>query len=170
MKFIFITILLAHCFALPAQQLDTANSWIEFTIIKMKDHEVNGTIRGMHGVIAFKDGDLDRIEICIKPGTVRTDQKLRDNNLKKEKYFDVANHPSICFVSDSIVNSETGVLAYGQLQMLGIQQREMFTIRQTATGLEGSTVINRMDYGLGGEPFFKIGEDVTIRVHCAFIP
>lgn len=169
MRRIVTGLMLLVCFTINGQQLDTANSRVTFTITKMISHSVHGTIGGFQGELHFEDSVLAGIAICIKPKTVNTDHAYRDKKLLEEDYFDVENHPLICFHSDSILNSETGLTAVGVLSMLGVERPETFTLTKSDYGYTGKAVINRNDYHLGGEALFKIGEEVTLKVHCAVL-
>ena len=148
------------------QELDTANSFVKFTIFKMGEYEVNGTIKNMSGTLSWEDSTPRFIDLCIDPKTVDTDHAYRDKVLQNEDYFHTATYPSICFKSDSIFKVDGKLMALGELTMLGVTKQESFELAPSTNLLVASTTINREDYGLGGETMFKLSEEVILEVHC----
>ncbi len=165
-RLILVSFLLFSIVA-QSQIVDSSRSKVEFTVTKMKDHIVNGTIKGMTGTIQYQAGEMVSINVCIDPSTVDTDHNYRDKELKKKKYFHVALFPSICFSSSQILRTDSGLVAIGNINMLGAEQEETFRLTEMPNGLiKGEITLDRMDYGLGGEPAFRIGHEVQITVYC----
>ncbi|MCI0751500.1 MAG: YceI family protein, partial [Flammeovirgaceae bacterium] len=78
------------------------NSTIQFTI---RNFGVNteGTFTGLKGKVQFNpDQDGNFAELTVDTKTVNTGINLRDNHLRKEKYFDVTTYPLIKFTSTSL--------------------------------------------------------------------
>src|ERR1700741_4549437 len=68
---------------------------------------VTGTFNGLEGTIVFNASDpgASSFKITIDPNTVNTGIKARDNHLRKEEYFNVAQYPKISFVSRHVRSS-----------------------------------------------------------------
>ena len=153
---------------MSAQNINTDSSKVEFSITKHKKHIVEGFFKGIEGLIVMNNSNLLSLNVCIDPATVNTLNKSRDAHLRNPDYFDVKNYPSICFVSDSITQTDTGFVAIGTMSMLGVSKKEHIPLQISDYTLHGEFMIDRYDYDLGDEGTSKIGREVALRIYCVF--
>lgn len=126
--------------------------------IKNFGFNVNGKFSGVQGKIDFNPGSLKSafMEVSISAASIDTDNRTRDNHLRKEEYFDVEKYPRIRFVSSRVVPSNKA----GTLIVIGIltvkkTSKEIsipFTAVPTRDGyrFRGDFKINRRDFMVGG--------------------
>ncbi|MDX6311199.1 MAG: hypothetical protein QOF44_663 [Streptomyces sp.] len=141
--------------------IDTTHSEIGFSV----RHAMVTTVRGQ---FAEYDGKLhldgsnpsaSSAEVTIKVVSIDTNQEQRDGHLRTGDFFDAETHSEITFRSTSAeqVDEETYRLA-GDLTIKGISKPVTidFAFNGAAkdlygnerVGFEGSTTINRADWGL----------------------
>jgi polyisoprenoid-binding protein YceI len=93
-----INILIA--FAFVSLAAIAATSWTPTTgsvvfHIKNAGITVDGSFKGLAASIKFDENDLANSSIyaSVKTATINTGIDKRDEHLRKDEYFDVANHP-----------------------------------------------------------------------------
>lgn len=134
--------------------------------------------------IGFKDFDANLIldstnpensslDVTIDPASVYSRVEKFDGHLKGDKFFDVANYPTISFKSSSIEVVAADKLAVsGELSIKGISKTVVLdtTINKAANhpmrkvptiGASAMTKLNRSEWGLG-EYVPNVGDEVTI--------
>lgn len=160
---------------LCAQQIDTVNSYVAFEIKKLMIHPVHGTFRGMRGEIQFDPANTGDsfFSVCIDAATIDTRQEGRDNHLRSDEFFDVMNHPLVCFTSDSIATQEKGYKTYGQLKIAGIARQAEIIFDYQENEFHGTLIVNRFDYNLGVKSFnnsIAIGTYAEVSIHAYILP
>jgi polyisoprenoid-binding protein YceI len=164
------TLVLAMAMNAAAQSYHPADakSTVKFTI---KNFGINtsGNFKGLQGSIAWDAAAPDKsmFDISIDATTVNTDVESRDNHLRKEEYFNVAQYPKISFKSDKVTASGKSFTVSGKLSIKGVIKDISFpfTITPKEDGLlfEGSFQINRKDFKVGGNSAV-LGDNVTIEL------
>jgi polyisoprenoid-binding protein YceI len=168
--FSLITSLLGFVF--PLQQLSPVDneSQVKF-VIKNFGLTVNGSFRGLEGVVIFDPADLrhSNFAVSIKASTINTGNVSRDNHLKKADYFDVIHFPTISFKSISVTTGEqrgtflvTGIL---QIKDSKKELRIPFTAKKLENGYAFSVLfsINRSDFGVGGSSI-SLSDNLTVSL------
>jgi polyisoprenoid-binding protein YceI len=129
-----------------------------------------GTFKGLEGDIQFDKANPEKtvFDISISATTINTGNDSRDNHLRKEEYFNVAQFPKISFKSAKV--SSTGSGGYqvtGQLSIRGITKTIAFPFKASpdADGylFEGSFQLNRRDFKVGGNSMV-LGDNVTVTL------
>ena len=115
-------------------------------------------MKGLQGKIIFNAGSLSTasFNVSVDAATINTNNGTRDNHLKKEEYFDVAQHPRLQFISTKI--SATGNPAVfkieGNITIKGVTKllNFPFTVVEKPDGdlFSGEFTINRRDFKVGG--------------------
>jgi len=149
-----------------AQNVDTIASYVRFSISKMNDKTVTGTIKGMHGFIDLKKSNIISIAVCIDPASIKTDNENRDKHLKSDDYFAVKTYPSICFQSTSVQKTTSGFMATGKLSMHGISKTVQIPLILNNKELTGTLILDRYDYGIGKKSDFLMGREVLLTINC----
>lgn len=153
-----------------AYTIDPTHSEIGFSV----RHAMVTTVRGQ---FAEYDGKLQldgsnpsasTAEVTIKVVSIDTNQEQRDGHLRTGDFFDAETHPEITFTSTAAeqVDAETYRLT-GDLTIKGTTKPVTidFTFNGSAkdlygnerVGFEGSTTINRTDWGLSYNAALETG-------------
>jgi len=168
MKRLVLTLLLAQASISIAQEIDVKASSIEFTVTNL-GIDVDGKFRTFSGTVVFdperpEDSDFD-ISIPIK--SVTTNNKMRDEHLQEEEFFDAENHPNITFKSTNTHKEGNGFVVTGMLTIKGNSRSVSLPFSYENSVLQGTLSINRNDYHVGGTGFLDtIGDDVEIAIKC----
>ncbi|MEM9990492.1 MAG: YceI family protein [Bacteroidota bacterium] len=154
---------------LLAQRIDSAASSVTFEIKNMKINTVEGSFSGMKGEVNFDADDLSVCEfnVCIDASSVDTGNKKRDEHLRKDDFFHVERHPTICFTSSEIMRSGNAYTTKGVLDMNGVSKEVNIPFVLENNAFKGDLNINRFDYAIGDKyGKFMVDDEVTIRIKC----
>lgn len=121
----------------------------------------------------------------IKTGSIDTQQQQRDDHLRSSDFFDAERFPEIVFRSTSIEQkSSEEFTVHGELTIRDVTQPITFDLLvagqakdpmgNTRLGLEGSTQVNRKDWGLTWNAAMETGgwlvsEKVAIELDVSAI-
>jgi polyisoprenoid-binding protein YceI len=132
--------------------------------VDSKLSRVKGNFTDFLGGMSLNPGDNGdgQTMVLIKAGSLDTGGSIIENMLKSEKFFDVANHPEVLFVSNGFewTGPDTAVLK-GDLTMRGITKPVIFNVTLKSLDAEqvdqtqkiivkATTTINRADFGMDG--------------------
>ncbi|PWJ44613.1 YceI family protein [Sediminitomix flava] len=159
-------IILVSLQAVNAQNIDTGNSIVTFEVSNMAFKTVEGSFKGMKGAVKFDENNLSEssFQVCIDAATVNTENEDRDKHLKNEDFFEVETYPEICFTSTSIVKSTSGYTAKGMLKMHGVEKEVEIPFSVKDNTFEGTLVIDRYDYKVGGSGKFMVGREINLKI------
>jgi polyisoprenoid-binding protein YceI len=92
-------------------QIDPQHSAAQFKVRHMMIANVKGEFDKVSGTVDFDPSNptATQVEVSIDVASISTREPARDNDLKSERFFDVAKFPTITFKS-------TGVTATGEGQ------------------------------------------------------
>src|ERR1700733_1297399 len=124
-------------FAQTKWKVDKAHAKIGFSVRHMMLSDVDGYFRKFEATIISSKPDFsDAVyEITIDVASINTDNDSRDNDLKSDKYFDVAKYPEITFKSTSLEKkSENTYSVTGNLTMHGITKPVTLEVKLNGTG------------------------------------
>ena len=182
--------LVAFVLVLPAASLRAATeAWEidpEHTAVTFKVRhlfsKVPGRFTDFSGTLWIDRADYSksRVEMTIQAASIDTDQDQRDNHLKSDAFFDVANHPTLTFKSTAVRPQGDKKLAIeGDLTIRGVTKRvtldtdilgyaTLYNVERA--GFEARTTIDRTEYGVswndaveGGG--YVLGHDVEITLN-----
>lgn len=150
---------------------DNVTSKVSFKI-KNFGSTVDGTFKGLKGIIDFDDSNLGtaRFDVTIDASSIDTGIGMRDNHLRKPDYFGVAAFPTIRFVSSKVEKSGkmNEAIVTGKLTIKKITKEISIPFRYgDATGVlqfKGEFTINRRDFGVGGSSF-SLADEVTVLLN-----
>jgi polyisoprenoid-binding protein YceI len=138
-----------------AHDVDRAHSEINFT--------ASSRLLDAHGFFGKWDADvqidpdaLERstVKLTIDAASINTRIDRRDNHLRSADFFDVANHPTITFVSKSVARTapDAGTIT-GDLTVRGVTKQVAVPVKlvfyENGRGrFRGTLDINRKDFGI----------------------
>ena len=148
---------------------------------------MRGSFNDFTGTVTVPESGISGAEakVTINASSIDTRNADRDGHLKSNDFFDMETYPEITFNSTKIApNGDGGVDVTGDLTIKGTTKSVTvpFTYEGTATdpfgnqraGFEGSTVIQRSDFGLSWNAALETGgvlvsEKVTLEIEISAI-
>jgi polyisoprenoid-binding protein YceI len=185
---------LAAVLTLPATaasttwQIDPAHTAAQFAVKHLMISTVRGQFKGVTGTVNWDDQDITKstVDVTIDAKTVDTTEPQRDNDLRSEKFFEVAKYPTITFKSKKVEPVSVGKLKVtGDLTIHGVTKEVVLDVEgptppikdpwgNTRVALNATTKVNRQDYGVkwnanidGGG--VVVGDDVNITIDLEMI-
>ena len=185
---------LAAALSLPASaatsewRIDPQHSSAQFSVRHMAISTVRGAFSKVNGTILLDDKDLSKsaVNVTIDVSTVDTREPDRDNDLRSDKFFDVAHFPTMTFESKKVEQLAAGKLKVtGDLTIRG-------TTKEVVLDVEGPTApvkdpwgnvraaatatskVNRQDFGVKWNATMDnggvvVGDDVNINIDAEMI-
>lgn len=181
--FLFLFVILALPGLSTTWEIDDAHTTAKFKIRHLMVSNVYGQITGAKGALEMDDKDLTKTTgaITLDVSTINTANEKRDAHLKGEDFFDTSKNPAITYVIKKVSKSKNGKYKMeGELTMKGVTKPiTLNDVEITPTvkdpwggirrGFNGTTSLNRKDYGLtwnkqldGGG--MVVGDTVDIEV------
>jgi polyisoprenoid-binding protein YceI len=179
-------------FSLPAAttdwQIDPAHTAAGFSVKHLMISTVRGQFKGVSGTVVWDDQDItkSKIDVTIDATTIDTSEPKRDEDLKSDKFFDVAKYPTITFKSKNIERVSSGKLKIvGDLTIHGVTKEVVLDVEgptgpikdpwgNTRVAASAATRVNRQDYGVkwnanidGGG--VVVGDDVNITIDIEMV-
>jgi polyisoprenoid-binding protein YceI len=186
---IAVTAGLAAVLSLPASaatstwQVDPAHSEALFSIRHLTISTVRGGFSKIKGTISFDEKDPSKsvVDVAIDMTTVDTREPKRDEDLRSDKFFDVAKYPTMTFKSTKVEQVSAGKLKVtGDLTLHGVTKEVVLDVDGPSAAIKdpwgnqraaasATTKINRQDFGVkwnktidnGG---VMLGDDVSITI------
>ena len=167
--------------------LDVAHSRLGFVARHAMVTKVRGAFNDFEGT-AHLDGDdptKSSASVSIAVASVDTRQPQRDDHLRTNDFFDASTYPKITFVSTSVEKlDDENFRMTGDLTIKNVTRPVSvdFEYSGSATdpygnqrvGFEGSTVINRKDFGVNFNAVLETGgvmvsEKITLEFEISAI-
>jgi polyisoprenoid-binding protein YceI len=140
--------------------LDPAHTSVGFAVRHMAVSKVRGTFTKFEGSFDIAEDAADsKVHVTIDPNSVDTRDENRDNHLRTNDFFDVANHPQWTFESTAVREVGPGELVVdGDLTIRGVTKPVSLalTLEGVVTdpygnhrvGFSARASINRDDFGV----------------------
>lgn len=167
--------------------LDDTHTRLGFVTRHAMITKVRGSFNDFTGTVTVPESGISGAEakVTINASSIDTRNADRDGHLKSNDFFEMETYPEITFNSTKIApNGDGGVDVTGDLTIKGTTKSVTvpFTYEGTATdpfgnqraGFEGSTVIQRSDFGLSWNAALETGgvlvsEKVTLEIEISAI-
>ena len=167
--------------------LDVAHSRLGFVARHAMVTKVRGAFNQFEGTTTLDGANPSNssVAITIDVNSVDTRNEQRDGHLRTNDFFDIANFPKITFTSTSIAHEGgNDFTVTGDLTIKDVTKSVSFPLEFTGAvkdpwgndriGFEGSTVINRTDYGVNFNAALEAGgvlvsEKVTLEFELAAV-
>ena len=161
-------------------QIDVSHSTVGFQVRHMAISKTNGVFDDFTGTFSFEPGNPESwsCEAVIQAASVNTGNQKRDEHLRSEDFFNVAQFPTLTFKSTGVKMEDAfeGILK-GDLTIHGVTKpvELEFEVLGTVTdpwgndraGFSATLKINRQDFGLSYNNVLEagglvVGEEVKI--------
>ncbi len=168
-------------------KIDPSHSRIGFVARHAMVAKVRGSFNEFEGSGYFdvEDPAKSHLELTIKAASIDTRNPDRDAHLKSNDFFSMDEYPEIKFVSTRVEAAGGGSYhVTGDLTVKGVTKPVTFELEYTGEatdpygnrriGFEGSTTINRKDWGVNWNVALEAGgvlvsEKVTLEVEVSAI-
>ena len=138
--------------------------------MKMLGTSVTGNFIGFVGTLKFDPNDLVNSSLVgtVDETTIDTYNKLRNRHLKeKEDFFNVAKYPKLKMKTTKIEKEGSNYVGYFDLTIKettkNVKIPFIFKQEGDKATFQGSTIINRRDWAVGGGTF-GMGDNVTFTI------
>ncbi|MHB8412229.1 MAG: YceI family protein [Candidatus Acidiferrales bacterium] len=162
-------------------QIDPAHSNAQFVVRHLGISNVQGEFTKISGTVQLDDQDISKSSVTasIDVSSVDTRVKMRDNDLKSPKFFDVAKYPTMTFESTKIWKTGDGTAKMsGNLTLHGVAKEVTFDVTgPTASihamggirrGVHATTTISRKAFGITADPGL-VGDKITITIDAEMV-
>jgi polyisoprenoid-binding protein YceI len=143
-------------------QIDPQHSSAQFSVRHLAISTVRGAFSKVTGTIVLDENDLTKstVDVTIDASTVDTREPDRDNDLRSDKFFDVAHYPSMNFKSKKVEQVAPGKLRVtGDLTIRGTTREVVLDVDgptapvkdpwgHQRAAVNATTKINRQDFGV----------------------
>tara|TARA_B110000285_G_scaffold104887_1_gene119450 strand:+ start:36 stop:695 length:660 start_codon:yes stop_codon:yes gene_type:complete len=158
------------------ENLDKVTSEIMFHITGPQD--ATGSFKKFTVELnAFEDYQKSSINVVIDPMSVYTANKMRDESIKGEGFFESDNFPEIIFNSSQIHIGDTSYTATGKLFMLGVEKEITVNFMYEGKGknkdgkpiiiFQGEFTLDRTEHGMKETP--GIGNNVEVSFYTELV-
>jgi polyisoprenoid-binding protein YceI len=158
-------------------QIDPNHANAQFTVRHLAISNVQGEFTKISGTVDLDENDITKsvVNATIDTTSLDTRVTMRDNDLKSEKFFNVAKFPTMTFKSTKIEKTGDGTAKMtGDLTIRDVTKSVTFDVTGPTPaikamggmrrGVSATTKINRQDFGLTADPSPMIGDEVTITL------
>jgi polyisoprenoid-binding protein YceI len=169
-------------------KIDPQHSSAQFSVRHMAISTIRGAFSKVNGTVVLDDKDITKsvVNVTIDVNTVDTREPDRDNDLRSDKFFDVAHYPTITFKSKKVEQVAPGKLKVtGDLTIRGTTKEVVLDVDgptppmkdpwgNTRVAVNASTKINRQDFGVKWNATLDnggvvVGDDVNIVIDAELI-
>ncbi len=159
--------------------IDPVHSGVSFNI-RHFFNKVPGNFGAFEGEIHLNKEDMSKSKVVasIDISSVDTNNDDRDDHLRGDDFFDTANHPDMTFTSTKWKEVEENKYAVtGDLTIKGVTKEVVLDVEllgfgpgrggKMLSGWEGSTTIDRRDFGISyGQGVVGNEVDITLNIQA----
>jgi polyisoprenoid-binding protein YceI len=162
-------------------RIDASHSSAGFSVRHMMVTTVRGHLGPITGTINYDGKDVRSISADVKVDVkgIDTRNAKRDEHLRSDDFFDVANHPEISFRSKRVEPGAAGTFKLvGDLTMRGTTKEVVLDVEGPTPavkapggiriGASATTKVKRLEYGLKYNSLVEagpvVGDEVTITI------
>ncbi|HEY9229513.1 MAG TPA: YceI family protein, partial [Gemmatimonadaceae bacterium] len=141
--------------------LDPTHAEVGFSVRHLMISTVRGRFGGVSGTITVDEGDPKsaKVDVTIDVNSIDTRQEQRDGHLRSPDFFDVANFPTMRFVSKRVDGDTNGDFKLiGDLTIRGVTREVALDVSNEGrgsdpwgnyrAGFSAKGSIRRGDFGL----------------------
>ena len=102
-------------------EIDPSHTTVGFWARHLGVAKVRGTFRSFSGTVDIADDpERSSVAVTIDAASIDTRERFRDEHLRFPDFLDVANHPTLTFVSTSVTAMGTNWTVSGDLTIRGV--------------------------------------------------
>jgi polyisoprenoid-binding protein YceI len=169
-------------------QIDPQHSSAQFSVRHLAISTVRGAFSKVTGTVVLDENDVTKstVDVTIDVSTVDTREPNRDNDLRSDKFFDVAHYPSMTFKSRKVEQVAPGKLKVtGDLTIRGTTKDVVLDVEgptapvkdpwgNQRAAVNATTKINRQDFGVKWNATMDnggvvVGDDVPITIDVEMV-
>jgi len=154
--------------------VDAVHSHVGFSVRHLVAAKVRGSFTEFEGTIEIGDSpENSKVSATIQAASITTNNEMRDGHLKSADFLDLENHPTLTFVSTSVVpkgGDEYDLI--GDLTIRGVTKQVTWKLTYNGTGpsmqegvtiagFEATTEIDRRDFNVNFEGTLENGSVVV---------
>lgn len=157
---------------------DPNHSEVDFTIKHLSLTNVRGRFGKVTGTITLDPADITKmtVHITIDVAGVDTGVAARDNDLKSERFFNVAQYPTATFTSTSVTKNGDGLTVVGNLTLRGVTKPVTLQVDPPVgpvkgghdsvhMGFSATATIDRTAFGIGASmPNSMLSDNVKLNI------
>lgn len=161
---------------------DPYHSEVDFTVKHLGITNVHGRFGKVDATMEWDEADPSKssVHATIDVTGVDTGVTPRDNDLKSDHFFNVAQYPTASFVSTSVEKTGAGLEVKGNLTLKGVTKPVVLEVqgptapvtgmdKKPHVGFEANTTIKRSDFGIAaGMPSAMVSDDVQLEIDLDF--
>src|SRR5467141_1748062 len=179
---------LPACAATSEWKIDPQHSSAQFSVRHMAISTVRGAFSKVNGTMVLDDKDATKstVDVTIDVSTVDTREPARDNDLRSDKFFDVAHFPTMTFKSKKVAQLAPGKLKVtGDLTIRGTTKEVVLDVEGPTAPVKdpwgnqraaasASTKINRQDFGVKWNATMDnggvvVGDELSITIDVELV-
>jgi polyisoprenoid-binding protein YceI len=166
--------------------IDPTHSRIGFVARHAMVTKVRGSFNEFDGTGTFDAANpaAAHLQLTIKAASIDTRNADRDAHLRSNDFFDMETYPAITFVSTHVEQTGDEYQVTGDLTIKGVTKSVTVDFEYTGTavdpygntrvGLDGTTTINRKDWGVSWNAALEaggvlVGEKITLEFEVSAI-
>ena len=168
--------------------IDPDHSNVGFKVRHLMVSNVKGSFDRHSGTVDLNDKDItkSKVEVTIDTASINTNVPKRDEHLRSADFFDVAQYPTMTFVSKKVAKAGKDKLKVtGDLTLHGVTRQVVLDVEGPSKeskdpwgnirrGATASTKINRKDFGLVWNAALEtggvaVGEEIAINLEIELI-
>lgn len=167
--------------------IDASHAEVGFSVRHLMISTVRGRFGGISGTVTLDESNpnASKVDVSIDVSTIDTRQEQRDAHLRSADFFDVANYPTMHFVSkriDGDVTDEFKVI--GDLTIRGVTREVTLDVKAEGrgkdpwggerAGFSAKGKLNRADFGLTWNQALEaggvvVGDEVKLTIDAEVI-
>lgn len=166
--------------------IDPSHSEVGFSVRHLMVSKVKGTFESFTGTLTIGENPLDSSVVAdVDLSSINTRDAQRDGHLRSADFLNAEAYPSLTFKSTRVVRTgSSSAKLHGDLTIRDVTKPVVVDVEyvgqslspwgQTAYGFEGSTKINRKDWGLVWNVALETGgllvsEEININLEVEVI-
>jgi polyisoprenoid-binding protein YceI len=138
--------------------IDATHSNVEFAVKHMMITTVKGRFGDVKGTVDIPQVGQPKVDVTIGAASIDTGVDARDTHLKSGDFFDVAQYPTLRFVSTKAERTDDGYRLTGDLTIRDVTKPVTLTVTEEGSGVDpwgnqkaaftATGKINRTEFGL----------------------
>jgi polyisoprenoid-binding protein YceI len=167
--------------------VDPMHAELGFAVKHLMISTVRGRFGAVSGSVLVDESDPTKsvVDVTVDVTSIDTRQEMRDNHLRSADFFDVANHPTMHFVSKRITGDANGKFrVFGDLTIRGVTREVTLDATNEGrttdpwgnerVGISASAKLNRADFNLTWNQALEtggvvVGDEVKLSIDVELI-